>query len=125
MTSPTKGNPAISGGESVNTYGPGSRYADYIAPDLSVSAKRWLSEWCDALADGSISLAQLPMPVVSIYLLGYAHAEHRYACNHGEHIARLEHERDLWYFVANNPGKRPGDFMRAHTDLLWKEGVAA
>lgn len=92
---------------------------------LTPAAAKWLDEWCDAIADGSMSLGQLPLPVVSLYLLGYAHAEYRYACNHSEQITRIEHERDLWYFVANNPGKRPGDFMRAHTDLLWKEGSAA
>lgn len=119
-------NPAASNdGDSERIAGPNNRYVDYIAPPLSTSAKRWLSEWCDAIADGSVSLGQLPLPVVSIYLLGYAHAEQRYACSHGDELARARHERDLWYFVANNPGKRPGDFMRAHTDLLWQEGVAA
>lgn len=117
-------NPAISDGESDNTHGPGSRYVDYIAPKLSPAAAKWLEAWCDAIADGSVSLAQLPLPVVSLYLLGYAHAEIRQTGSNDDRIARLEYERDLWYYChANNA--TPADFMRAHTNLLWSEGVAA
>lgn len=116
-------NPALQGGESENNHGPGSRYFDYIAPPLSKAATRWLNEWCDAIADGSISLAQLPLPVVSLYLLGYAHAEHRFACNHRDRISRLEYERDLWYWIAQNPGKTANDYMTAATRNLVDLGL--
>lgn len=118
-------NPAIPDGASDDTYWPGSRFHDYIAPQLSSAANKWLNEWCDALADGTVSLAQLPLPVVSVYLLGYAHAEFRYSCNHADRIARLEYERDLYYWLASNPGKSGADFLKFQTNALWAEGVAA
>ncbi len=40
-------------------------------------------------------------------------------------VARLEYERDLWYFVAHNPGKKPGDYYAATTAELWRQGGAA
>jgi hypothetical protein len=36
---------------------------------------------------------------------------------------RLEYERDVWYWVAHNPGKKPGDLYRATTNRLWAEAV--
>ena len=38
-------------------------------------------------------------------------------------IARLRWETDLWYYCANNRGKRPTDYYAAATDRLWAEGV--
>lgn len=40
-------------------------------------------------------------------------------------VARIEYERDLWYFVAHNPGKKPGDYYRAQTAELWRQGGAS
>ena len=36
-------------------------------------------------------------------------------------IARLRWETDLWYYCANNRGKRPTDYYAAATDRLWAE----
>lgn len=102
-----------------------TNYVDYIAPRLSDAASKWLEAWCDSIADCSVSLAQLPLPVVSIYLLGYAHAEHRYVCNHVDRIARLEWEVGYWHFLATNRGKTGADFYRHAESELWRQEVAA
>lgn len=38
-------------------------------------------------------------------------------------LARALYERDLWYFVASNPGKTPADFHLRHTDYLRAEAM--
>lgn len=40
-------------------------------------------------------------------------------------LDRLTWERDLFYFLACNPGKNQNDFNRAITNDLWRQGVAA
>jgi hypothetical protein len=57
----------------------------------------------------------------ALYLLGTIHGEQ----SQRERIERLTYERDVWYFCANNRGKKPGDFMRAQTTALWGQAVAA
>lgn len=111
-------NPAISDGASDDTYGPGSRYHDYIAPQLSPAANKWLNEWCDALADDTVSLAQLPLPAVSLYLLGYAHGEK----SPSSAQARAEFLADYWYYRANNP-RAP--WHTAAELELWRLAVAS
>ena len=36
-------------------------------------------------------------------------------------VSRLNWEADVWYYCANNRGKRPTDFYAAATDRLWAE----
>lgn len=40
-----------------------------------------------------------------------------------EAVEGLRFSRDLWYFVANNPGKTPADYYARCTDALWSEAV--
>lgn len=93
--------------------------------ELGERAGKYLDSVCDGIASGRLDLWQLPLSIASLYLLGYAHAENRYSCNHAERIARLEYERDLYYWLASNPGKSGADFLKFQTNALWTEGVAA
>jgi hypothetical protein len=93
--------------------------------ELGERAGKYLDSVCDGIADGRLDLWQLPISIASIYFLGYAHAELRYSCNHANRIARLEYERDLYYWLASNPGKSGADFLKFQTNALWAEGVAA
>ena len=124
-----KENPALGGGASV---GPGSLTSPNSNAEntrrrleLGERAGKYLDGMCDAIASGRVELWQLPLPIASLYLLGYAHAEYRYSCNHADRIARLEYERDLYYWLASNPGKSGADFLKFQTNALWAEGVAA
>jgi len=80
----------------------------------------WLREWADALADGTVSLAQLPPVVSELFLLGYGFGEH----SRQPHIDRLTYERDMWHYCAVNR-KKPGDYLRHQTSELWRLGSAA
>lgn len=73
-----------------------------------------------ALDRGETELADHTSALQSWWLAGYIVGLQHATANR---IARLEWERDLWYFVANNPGKRPGDFYRATTDAMWAEAT--
>lgn len=55
-------------------------------------------------------------PRYEVYLAGWARGYE--SCE--ARIQRLEWERDLWYFVASNPGKTPADFYRHATAELWR-----
>lgn len=33
----------------------------------------------------------------------------------------LRHDRDRWYWVASNPGRKPGDYLTHITHRLWEE----
>ena len=121
--------PAL-GGASV--HGPGSRSGNDSTADntrrrleLGERAGKYLDSVCDGIASGRLDIWQLPLSIASLYLLGHAHAEYRYSCNHADRIARLEYERDLYYWLASNPGKSGADFLKFQTNALWAEGVAA
>jgi len=55
-------------------------------------------------------------PRYEVYLAGWTTG---YESREAE-IARLRWERDLWYFCANNKGKRPSDFYRHQTNAMWE-----
>jgi hypothetical protein len=91
---------------------------------LSPAARRWLTEWADALMTGSVSLAQLPPEVVTIYLVGHLHAEIQGAQHSTLHdrIARLEWECGYWRFIATNRKMTGADYYRHVEAQLWAEG---
>lgn len=80
-----------------------------------------IAAWTDGLLEGTVSLAQMPTPVVALYLLGHIHG----AQSRDDEVFRLHIENDLLHWRAYNPGKTAADFRRAQTDALWAEGVAA
>lgn len=69
---------------------------------------------------GDIDLTQISdgalNPRYEVFIAGWSTG---YESRENE-IARLRWERDLWYFCANNKGKRPSDFYTHHTDTLWE-----
>lgn len=101
MTDPKENTPGGTGG--VNKAGRPFIYTQYTGTvDIS------------AIGAGSDS------PRYEVYLAGWAAG---YSSREAE-IARLTWERDLWYFCANNKGKRPSDFYALATAELWT-GAAA
>lgn len=92
---------------------------------LSIEAEHYLDTLAVDLIAGNVELSQLSPAVLQFhtiawndgYLLGHARgaAEARHEIDH------LNHEANVWYFVANNKGKRPGDYYSHLTDELWRE----
>ncbi|MCU1597091.1 MAG: hypothetical protein JWQ47_830 [Glaciihabitans sp.] len=92
-------------------------YPDRII--LTDAAETYLGHLADDVALGIVSTCQLPPSLRAWWWLAYwaGHAAHDADC--GTETQRLHWERDLWYFVANNKGKRPSDFYTKTTDALW------
>lgn len=70
------------------------------------------------LIDGELQLTDFSTAFQLFWCLA---ADQGRASANRDEIERLTYERDLWHYVALNPGKRPGDFRRAHEDALWSE----
>ena len=89
---------------------------------LCPPADAYLDDLAAAIIRGEVGLHQLSgglLAVVSAIDL----TRHDALAAMTSRVTRLEYERDLWYFVANNPGKRPGDFAHAATRRLWAEAA--
>lgn len=87
---------------------------------LSDTADAYIAALAVDLAIAEVELPQLPDSLMEF---------HTYAFEAGRasrqaDIDRLRWERDLWYFVANNRGKRPSDYYKTATDRLWAEASA-
>jgi len=96
------------------------------APDvrplrISETADDWIEARADDLAQGRVSLPDLPRALRSLYFTGYAHGEQ----SQRERIDRLTYERDRYYWISCNPGKTGADFMRGQTSALWDQAVAS
>ncbi|GAA1694842.1 hypothetical protein GCM10009792_13570 [Microcella alkalica] len=86
--------------------------------ELGERAGKYLDSVCDGIASGRLDLWQLPFPIASLYLLGYAHGEK----SPSSAQARAEFLADYWYHRANNP-RAPW-----HTEAelaLWRLAVAS
>ena len=60
-------------------------------------------------------------PRFEVYLAGWAAGyESRQA-----HVDRITWQRDAFYFVMANPGKKLSDFYSASTSALWDEAVTS
>lgn len=92
---------------------------------LSDDAENYLDALAVDLMAGNVELWQLSPALAQLhsfafengYLLGHAAG----AAAVRQEFAHVEHEANLWYFVANNPGKRPGDYYTHQTNELWRE----
>jgi hypothetical protein len=94
----------------------------YAAPlKISDTADRLIESWADQLARGRLSIPDMPASLRALYLLGTIHGEQ----SQSERIDRLTYERDVWYFCANNRGKKPGDYLRHQTSQLWNLAVTS
>lgn len=87
---------------------------------LSDSAESYIAGLAVDLIMAEVELHQLSPALLEFWMYAY---ETGRSVARQEEIDRLTWERDLWYFVANNKGKRPGDFYAAGTDRLWAEAV--
>jgi len=87
---------------------------------LTPTAERLISEWAVALQTGELEFGQLPDSLREFWVYAYEDGRASAVCLQ---CARQCWERDLWYFVANNPGKRPRDFYSHATSQLWAEAT--
>ncbi|MGV8883449.1 MAG: hypothetical protein ACOH19_14970 [Rhodoglobus sp.] len=98
-------------------------YPDRIT--LTPHAERYLEQLGVDLILGNCELWQLPPSLSQFWTFaheeGRAHGHRAGMIAAGHRIERLEYEANLWYFVANNPGKRPSDYRTHQTNALWNE----
>jgi len=87
---------------------------------ISDAAEAYINDLASELAIGAVELWQLPPSLFAFYSFAWADGN---ASAAAPELERLRWERDLWYFCANNRGKRPSDFYRQHTNELWAEAT--
>lgn len=73
------------------------------------------------LVTGEIGLQDLTPGLMGFYTLGHDAGMQAAQSAAQERADALQRECDMWYFVANNRGKKPGDWYRAQTERLWQE----
>jgi hypothetical protein len=113
------------GGSSTDTLPAQRPYPQKI--HLSSDAEKYLDQLGTDLMLGNLELWQLSPALLQLhtfawnggYLLGHAQG----IASARNEIDRLTYEADLWYFCANNKGKRPSDFYARATDALWAEAT--
>lgn len=86
---------------------------------LSPTPERLISEWAGALLTGDMELWELPRSLSEFYTYAYEAGRESVTCD----CEQLRFDRDRWYFVANNRGKKPGDYYQHLTNRLWAEGA--
>lgn len=86
--------------------------------ELGERAGKYLDGMCDAIASGRVELWQLPLPIASLYLLGFEQGR----ASRGDEISRLNFEADYWYWRHANPR---ADFYRHAESELWRQAVCA
>lgn len=93
--------------------------ADYPSKiRLSESAELSLDRLGSDLLLDNVELWQLPRALLQFWEFAF---EAGRSVSRQDEIDRLRWERDLWYFVASNKVKRPGDYYTHLTDTLWAE----
>lgn len=85
---------------------------------ISLTADRLISDWAVGLQLGTLELWQLPASLHELFVYAYEAGRSSVVCTSCE---RLRWELRMWYFVANNPGKRPSDYHTHATNALWAE----
>ncbi|GAA2082396.1 hypothetical protein GCM10009840_18220 [Pseudolysinimonas kribbensis] len=73
------------------------------------------------LVGGELDLHDLTPALAGFYVVGHSDG-YRSGATYIDDGLRFE--RDAWYWVANNPGKRFGDFYAHISDRLWTEASA-
>jgi hypothetical protein len=81
-----------------------------------------LEQLADGLILGVVSPRQFVGGLAAFYWAAYDGQAWAEANRANARVSRLEYERDVWYWVAHNPGKKPGDLYRAQTAELWRQG---
>ena len=85
---------------------------------LSDTAEEYIADLAVDLMLAEVELHQLSPALLELYTYAF---EAGRSVSRQDEIDRLRWERDLWYFVASNKGKRPGDFCTHQTNQLWAE----
>jgi len=90
---------------------------------LTDHADAYLEKLSEAWTLGVIGLDRFQGGLLAIVLAVHENAAWVEANRLRERLARVEHEADLWYFVANNRGATPATFRAAQTSALWDSAV--
>ena len=85
---------------------------------LTDTAEAYIADLAVDLMLAEVELHQLSPALLEFYTYAF---EAGRSVSRQDEIDRLRWERDLWYFVASNKGKRPGDFYTHQTNQLWAE----
>lgn len=91
-------------------------------PPVGATVETQLDRVLWQLLSGSLELHHLTPALQGWYMAGYINGSQT-ANQH--RIDRLTYERDLFYFLFANPGKKPGDYYTHQTNALWEEAVSA
>lgn len=90
---------------------------------LSARADAFLDRLADAYALGVIGLDRMQGGLLALVLAASENSERAIVQRLTERLARVEREADVFYWVSNNPGKRPGDLHAATTAEFWRQGA--
>ncbi|CAN5516188.1 hypothetical protein BH10ACT6_BH10ACT6_01250 [soil metagenome] len=85
---------------------------------IGASVETQLQSELDRLLCGELSLNDLTPALQAWFVAGYTAGRDTHP-----DVAQLTWERDLWYFVACNPSKKPADFYAHIENALWSEAV--
>lgn len=92
---------------------------------LTGHAESYIAQLADDLALGNVELSQLSPALRQFYVYasedGYLHGHAAGVATARAEIERLTWEANLWYWCANNPRKKPGDYYRHLEAELWRE----
>jgi hypothetical protein len=86
---------------------------------LTDTAEAVIAEYAVDLMLAELELHQLPPALLEFYVYAYESGRE----SQQPEIDHLKWDRDLWYFVANNKSKRPGDYYSHLTNELWNEAT--
>lgn len=90
---------------------------------VSLQADEYLDRLAAAIMRGEVGLNQLSGGLLAVVCaVDLCRGDDLTAMT--SRVARLEYERDLWYWCYAN-GKKPGDYYRAQTARLWAEAVTS
>lgn len=90
---------------------------------LSARADAFLDRLANAYALGVIGLDRMQGGLLALVLAAAENGDRAIVQRLTERLARVEREADVWYWVAQNPGKRPGDLYADTTREFWRQGA--
>lgn len=82
-------------------------------------AEQYLEQLGTDLIVGIVELHQLTPALLQFWTFAFEDGR-AVGLASREGLDRLTFERNLWFYVANNKGARPGDFFTHLTDKLWE-----
>jgi hypothetical protein len=94
------------------------------APELiGATVETQLQDVADRLALGELELSACTPAIQALWMYAYddGRKTHRNTC--AGQIERLSWERDTYYWLVCNPGRKAADFYTHLTDALWAAAV--